>query len=100
MLKPDERRQTKKLLGAPGIATNGARTLLGAPGLTTRNKKLLGAKGKQQNTIYSCGALQCCPQVDHGFGAGDSGLRVYVAGAADVKPRQIQAMPVSWLMSS
>ena len=35
------------LLGAKGIATNGARTLLGlgAPGLTTRNKKLLVTKG-------------------------------------------------------
>ena len=30
-------------------------------------------------------------QVDHGLGAGDSGLRVYVAGAADVRPRQIFA---------
>ena len=29
--------------GAPGIATNGARTLLVAPGRTTRNKKLPGA---------------------------------------------------------
>ena len=29
---------TRTLLGAKGIATNGARTLLGAPGLTTRNK--------------------------------------------------------------
>jgi hypothetical protein len=33
-------------------------------------------------------------QVDHGFGAGDSGLRVYLAGAADVTPRQIFAAVV------
>jgi len=35
-------------------------------------------------------------QVDHGLGAGDSGLQVYVAGAADVRPRQIQAAAASW----
>lgn len=35
-------------------------------------------------------------QVDHGFGAGDSGLRVYLAGAADVTPRQIFAAVVPW----
>ena len=31
---------SKKLLGAPGIATR-SKELLGAPGLTTRSKKLL-----------------------------------------------------------
>ena len=30
----------------------GARTLLGAPGLTTRNKKLLGAKGIEEQGRY------------------------------------------------
>ena len=37
--------RNKKLLGAPGIATIGARMLLWALGLTTRNMKLLGAPG-------------------------------------------------------
>ena len=35
-------------------------------------------------------------KVDHGFGAGDSGLSVYVAGAAEVTPRQIFAAAVPW----
>ena len=38
--KEQQATSNKKLLGAPGIATNGARTLLGAPGRTTRSKKL------------------------------------------------------------
>ena len=39
--------RSKKLLGAPGIATRSDRTLLGAPGIATRSDRtLLGAPGR------------------------------------------------------
>ena len=43
--KSSHGRRSDATNGAPGIATNGARTLLEPPGLTTRSKTLLGAKG-------------------------------------------------------
>ena len=38
--------RSKKLLGAPGIATRSDRTLLGAKGIATRSKDEVGRRGE------------------------------------------------------